>query len=221
MQSAIEIVTSLESSASIWDSFSFWLVVIGAVLAGVGGLTSIASRRINRQLSALTEARNREEKQANERAIADANARAEEAKRDAAKANLELTRIKLPRTLTDEQQKDLTDEMKAYSGQWFSLSSVQDPEAIDLVRVIGVCLQKAMWEKLEPESDVRIGDIGTGVGRGVRVRVPYGASPRTQGIAQALASALNDKGIASAFDIQHDLHRLEVIDVLAGTKPVK
>ena len=111
--------------------------------------------------------------------------------------------------------------MKAYSGQWFSLSSVEDPEAIDLARVIGACLHKALWEQLEPESDIRIANIGRGVGRGVRVRVPYGASLRTQGIARTLTSALNAKGIASAFDIQHDLHRLEVIDVLAGTKPIR
>jgi hypothetical protein len=143
-------------------------------------------------------------------------------RKDAAEANLELARIKLPRMLATAQCERLTDEMRVYSGQWFSLSSVQDPEAIDLVRVIGTCLQKAMWEKLEPETDIRIGqDIGIGIGRGVRVRVAFGASQRTQMVARALASALDSKGIMSTFDLQHDIQRLEVIDLLAGTKPVK
>ncbi len=231
-----------------WERAEFWLEVAsvaGGLMVGVGlwieGETSIgqrlvtggvamevicawwvlvASRKLQNILETEFEALRLETAQANQRA-SEAVTRGEEANARAAEANLELARIKLPRMLIDEQQRRLTEEMRAYSGEWFSLSSIEDPEAIDLVRVIGACLQNACWEMLEPESAIRIGNIGRGIGRGVRVRVAFGNSPRTEMIAKGLTDALNEKGIVSTFDIQNDLHRLQVIDVLAGTKVMK
>jgi hypothetical protein len=94
---------SLESSVSLWDALSFWLITAGVILTFVGGAASIMFRRYNHRLVVLTEERNRQEKAANEKAIADAGARAAEsneraakAEQAAAEANLEIVRLKTP-----------------------------------------------------------------------------------------------------------------------------
>ena len=79
---------SLESSVSFWDALSFWLITAGAISASLGGLSSIMSRRYNRQLVALTQEQNRQAKEETDKAIADAGARAAEANARAAAANL-------------------------------------------------------------------------------------------------------------------------------------
>jgi hypothetical protein len=88
---------SLESSVSLWDALSFWLVTAGVVLAFLGGLASIKFLRYNVRLVAFTAERNRQDKLAGDKAIAEANARAKEAEARAADANEKAERERLAR----------------------------------------------------------------------------------------------------------------------------
>jgi len=199
-------------SAKYWLSWIEFGGTIALLLVAMGvGYEFVADRLAAPLRKRIEIARETELGKLHEEA-ADANARA-------AEANLELARLKLPRTLTQQQRQELTDEMKAFSGQRFSMSAAQDPEAIDLVRTIGECLRGSSWEQTAPQTDMNIGDIGVSIGRGVRIQVPHGSSPRTQEIARALASALNAKGLATIFEEQPQLRVLEVFNVMVGTKP--
>jgi hypothetical protein len=152
---------SLESSASTWDGISFWLVAIGAVLASLGAVAGIEARRLNRRLTVEKAATTRREKDLNDRAIADAgaraaeaNARAKEAEAHAAEANLELAKFKAPRRLTFEQQQRIVGKLKIYGGQTFSLNVYNDPEALNLLAVQRTRKLRTAWRS-ESNSNSR------------------------------------------------------------------
>lgn len=90
-------------------------------------------RRYNHQLVVLTERHDREDKQANERAIADAGARAAEAEARTAQANLEIARLTTPRQLSPDQQHHIVSALKAFAPQKFSLAVSPEPEPLNLL----------------------------------------------------------------------------------------
>jgi hypothetical protein len=108
---------SLESSVSLWDWLSFWLITGGAILAFFGGLSSIMFRRYNHQLVVLTEAHDREEKAANDKAIADADARAAEADARASEANKKAADLDLKAEKLKADNLKLEKEMFGLRGQ--------------------------------------------------------------------------------------------------------
>jgi len=135
---------SLESSASSWDGISFWFVAIGATLAFVGALAGIQARRLNRRLTTEKAETARREKDASDKAIADAGARASEANARAAEANLALARFKAPRSLTDEQQANMIEKLKPFVGVPFDF--VVQPEPLALMTQLAKILESAGWK---------------------------------------------------------------------------
>jgi hypothetical protein len=77
----------LESSVQAWGALSFWLITVGAISASLGVGAAIVARRYEHQLTVLTETQNQQEKDDNQKAIADAGARAAESTARAAEAN--------------------------------------------------------------------------------------------------------------------------------------
>lgn len=155
---------SLESSVSFWDAIAFWFITGGVVLAFVGGVASIMFRRYSRQLVAVTEIRNREEKEANEKAIAEANARAAEANRKAEEERLDRIKIEAqlaPRALTGEQATKILAAAEKFTNQLAGIAmyqSVPDEPVIgeQLLRILRV----AKWNTqlgLATESRLVIG----------------------------------------------------------------
>jgi hypothetical protein len=190
---------SLESSVSLWDSLAFWLTVAAAVLAFIGGLSSIAYRRLNRQLESTKALAEQREKDANSKAIADANARAAEANQRAAALNLEIVRLKTPRRLSPEQQQRMAATLKRFAGQKFSLTVGQEPEQLNLLADVKATLLSSGWVQVPPTGfgDIMIGDAALGFGTGVIGRFAPATNANIREIAQTLADALNAEDIAS------------------------
>lgn len=199
-------------SAKYWLSWIELGSTVALLLVAIGVGYEFVANRLEKPLRAKVEA-------ARERELEQLRSDTAQANERAADANLELARLKAPRTLNAEQRQQLTREMEAYSGQWFSMSAVSETEAMDLVRIIGDCLRAASWEMQAPQTDVTSGNIGISIGRGVRIQVAHGSSPRTQDIARKLASSLQEKGLATIFEVQAQLRALEVINVMVGEKP--
>ena len=80
--------------------------------------------------------------------IAGAEERAAEANAVASKAQLELARLKKPRTIAPEDQDRIIAELTKFTGQNFSVSVFQDPEALALLRVLDAMLKSAGWIKV-------------------------------------------------------------------------
>ena len=218
---------SLESSASLWDAISFWLICVGAVAAGIGGVASIESRRVNRQLNAVVEERNRREKAANDRAIAEANARA-------AEAQLELEKFKAPRIIHNPEK--VITALKTAIGDLSGRLSVQifivdnDDEVIRLRDQFIACLHEAGWRVAANLDRRRItGDMPT---NGVTVEIPTGSVVRHAAgsgrvieynlgeKARALAAAFRDGGveISGPFQSSNTVTAAE-IEIIIGNKP--
>ncbi len=80
-----------------------------------------------------------------ERQVADAEERAAEANAVASKAQLEFARVKETRTIAPEDQDTIIAELTKFTGQNFSVSVFQDPEALALLRVLDAMLKSAGW----------------------------------------------------------------------------
>lgn len=80
-----------------------------------------------------------------EHQVAVAEARAAEANAVASQAQLELARLKEPRTIAPEDQDRIIAELTKFTGQNFSVSVFQDPEALALLQVLDVMLKSAGW----------------------------------------------------------------------------
>ena len=87
--------------------------------------------------------------------VAIAEARAAEANAVASQAQLELAKLKQPRTITPENQEKIIASLTTFAGQHFSFSVYSDPEALALVRVLDAMLKSAGWIRVPSQ----IGDI--------------------------------------------------------------
>ena len=131
--------------------------------------------------------------------VADAEARAAQANAAASQAQLELAKLKQPRTIAPEDQTKIIAELKGFAGQNFSFVVFADPESFALVRAIDDTLKSAGWLRVSSQ----VGDIvhhvggstaGTSTDSGVGVFVGpdnHDAEPALL----SLGTALTDAGI--------------------------
>ena len=176
---------SLESSVSFWDAISFWFITGGVILAFVGGVASIMFRRYNRQLVVLTETHNREVQAANEKAIAEANARAAEA----TLLTAQLEKAVAGRRLIPDQQKLVAKKCESLAGRevWVG-SYTGDAEAMKLGLQIEAALKLA---KIRVTNKLGLAGAMTEVTTGVRVTGPKSDEYTVRTLADALSSGGN------------------------------
>lgn len=209
---------SLESSASSWDGISFWFVAIGATLAFVGAVAGIQARRLNRRLTTEKTETARREKEAKDRAIADAGVRASEANARAAEANLELERLKSPRSLNLSQTINLVNDLKNIPKQSVEVFALMpDSEMVWTADMITQRLCDAGWQA-RPNRNRRI-PAATFV-NGVTVEIQAGADSPVRESAVALTRALSRAGIqATGPNPSYTFLTDAKIEIVVGNKP--
>ncbi len=152
--------------------------------------------------------------------IADAEKDAAEAKARLAETNLELAKMRVPRTLTSEQQAHLLSVLKPFAGQKFSLSVQGEAEAIDLLKTLKAILVSAGWVQIPTQlGAVEIGDAGQIFVTGVVVEITPKAEMKRAEIAALLANELNASGIATRAWRNVQLRDDAAINVAVGKKP--
>jgi multidrug efflux pump subunit AcrA (membrane-fusion protein) len=201
-----------------WQSVVLWANIValaGGILTGAALFVSAwvssniadvvqqdADQRILEARTRGDEAR-ADAAKANQHA-SEAAERAAEAEQRAAEANLELARIKAPRTLRPDQQEHVIAMLKPFAGTQFDVGRVQgDAEAAEFMTVIEAVLQAAGWTQIDwVGGDIvmtRQGKPTAGLVTATNVAIavhPENAS--TLGNAAAtLSSALNLEGIAA------------------------
>jgi hypothetical protein len=130
--------------------------------------------------------------------------RAAEAEHHAAEANLELARLKAPRTLRPEQQQRVIAMVKPFAGTQFDIGVVQgDPEAAELMVLIETVLKAAGWSQIDWVG----GDIvltlagrptaGVVTTTNVAIAVHPERASTLENAAAALLTALSSQGIAA------------------------
>jgi hypothetical protein len=195
-------ITGAEKAAlqAALNTLDVWLIVFG-VLVAIGAVgRSVAGYlhwRKSGELQTVLEAENLAQQQE----IAKANATAAQAQQRAAEANLELARMKAPRTLRAEPVVSI---LKPFAGTSFDVGLVQgDAEAADFMLVLEGVLKAAGWR----EVDWAGGDIvmtregsptaGLVTTRNVAVGVHPARALTLGNAAAALADALNAQGIVA------------------------
>lgn len=149
--------------------------------------------------------------------LANALQRAASAEKEAAQASLDLEKFKAPRTLTDEQAKDIAEKVRMFSGQDFEVVTY--------------------WDSKEPlEIGQRIADILVGLAgwKLQELKEWQGLLPGTSGIfvvdhpksdevakeaAAALVSALNSEGIHASVRQANDQRPINKLTIDVGQKP--
>jgi hypothetical protein len=165
----------------------------------------------------------RRAKEAGDRMVAEANARA-------AEAILELAKLRAPRALTPEQRGRIVDKLKPFSGTEYDIAiSEADPEILTLVFIVELVLSTAGWTELnwqgagegfirEGRPIIRLGASVINIIVGVHVSQP----PKLWECALALSDALMAEDI-DATPARHIPHAMSstnanAIHVLIGRK---
>ncbi len=143
----------------------------------------------------------------------------------ATKAELELQKLKAPRSLSPPQQARIVEKLRQFSGQPYTLSVSSDPEAISLLKIIDTILVSSGWVRKPPQiGDIQIeqGELVAGMayGIGVRIHAKSDATARLIELIISVAKTLNDEGIAAIAQKSTQLKDTDAINVMVGTKPL-
>ena len=90
--------------------------------------------------------------------VAVAEARAAEANAVASQAQLELVKLKEPRTIAPEDQEKIIAALKKFAGQNFGFSVYGDPESLSLLRAIDAMLKSAGWLRVRSQIGMIVVD---------------------------------------------------------------
>jgi hypothetical protein len=149
-----------------------------------------------------------------------------EARERAQEAELELTKLKTPRTLTPEQQQRVTATLRKFAGQEFAGQVAPGSEdARPLWETLDKALRAANWVRVAPYG-LAVGDPPAGVAlaptSGVTVFVAASRTNEVAATAQALASALMSEGLIAGLSASAGPQmeqRPNVIVIEIGRKP--
>jgi hypothetical protein len=159
--------------------------------------------------------------------IAKAQESAAKAEARAAEAKLELAKIKLPRTLSLEQQQRIATRLKPFAGQKFSFAGFGDSESVDLLRTFDAIMRASGWEREASQiGAIALSDVlppptvGIAYSSGIQA---YAAPDNiaAHGALVAFADALTAEGLACTphFTDQLKDKTPKLIAILIGRKP--
>jgi hypothetical protein len=198
-----------------------------AIIAGIAAMLTLLAlwsgnekeRYLKLDLSAATEG------------AAEANKIAAIATQKAAEANLEIERMKTPRTLDAKQKTRIAQKLAKYAGQQFDLACVHgDPEPYKLMGQIEDALLQAGWIAIDwTGSALGLKRAGKTVAGSVQCKTvvvhlssPDKKTPPPSGLlekATLLKNALNDEGIDAVIEYgPHSNTSTDAIHVVVGVK---
>ena len=221
------LLSKREALEAALGRIEMWALIFGVIVViGVAGesIFGVRTWRNNRKLRDLQQQieqiQQTETTQLNNEAE-DARSTARKADERAAKAELELEKLRTPRTIDDETFNRLVKRFRPFSGQNFDIDAFRDDkESTDFATRIFNALQLAGWSLAKNSS----GTLGFVVVVGVEFCVRPDADSRTKMIANESASIFRSEGISATdlvFPPSNDFGILttDMILVRVGKKP--
>jgi hypothetical protein len=167
----------------------------------------------------------RRAKEAGDGIVAQANAGAAVANARAEEAKLELARLTTPRSLTAEQQSELTERAKPFAGTPFDMFIKPDKEPLDLANQISVALTAAGWNWVPVNTLMGLNrvvkpTIGMTTATGVAVQMHETKKAEWEAAILAVANALHSAGIVTrAEEIEDESVTDAAVHIRIGAKP--
>jgi hypothetical protein len=167
------------------------------------------------------------------RDLANTNERAAKAEDHAAQANLELAKLKAPRSLSSEQQKQISEKLRVFGGLEFDVALDPKSEPQDLLSQVEDALTSAGWKEIDWKAGnasaelnfVRKGRPAAGIAAvsGVIIQLHPERVGELMPVAEAIASALNAEGIVAKAEPGLGVPNVNggAIHVLIGDKPTR
>jgi hypothetical protein len=208
----------LEYAPEFWSKLSRitpkWLEKVGEILVIAGVASELALHIRSGQIEDSI-------KSVQRKALAELHDRA-------TKAELELAKIKLPRSLTSEQQVFVVARLKPFSGQEYALAVAPGSEPVDLLCTIDAALKLAGWIQIAPFGIINVetpcGLASSNNISGVRIQVASGREAELRDKVIALAAALQVSGIV-ATPVQIPKSEIDkrptAIQIAVGLKPAQ
>lgn len=143
---------------------------------------------------------------------------AESARTQAAKAEAEIAHLTArfaPRILTDVQIRDISGELRRFSGQGFTaLVASESSESLTLLNQIGRTLDRATWKYFKAESwhPILIGD-------GILISRHPDADQQTKDAADGLVKALSSRGFAAELRKVPEIVEHNAVIIQVNAKP--
>lgn len=214
-----------------------WLLVFGIIVViGVAGESFFGIRHWwnSRKLQAIQRADELNSQAEIARLgnlTAEANKRAAQAEERAAQANLEMAKLRTPRTLSLEQQNRVSGRLRSFAGTQFDVALLVEPETQDLLPQIEDALKAAGWVQIDWKGGGGIAEItfarknrpqaGIVAVSGVIIQMHSDHVGELGAAAGALASALNVEGVAAKAEAGLGVpnSNSQAIHILIGRKP--
>jgi hypothetical protein len=153
--------------------------------------------------------------------IAASGLQSAEANQKALEAQVELARLKAPRTLSPKQQERITSKIEQFSGQEYAIGVSTSSDAVSFSDLIDTLLKAAGWKKVAPLGAVTVHGAAFALTAiaGIRVQVAPSQKAEYEPIADVLASALAFEGIEASAATSLDVEkRPTAIQIIIGNK---
>lgn len=145
-------IQKLNHSVEFWNSAIIVSLVFAAIAAiFVGVTTFVAFKKASlladaqENLSKLKDVQLQTDLKNKDIEIATTNERAARAEEQAAKANLELERIKTPRSISSADRAEVIHDLKAFAGTPYDLSAGTDSESVQFMKSLQSLLNDSGW----------------------------------------------------------------------------
>jgi hypothetical protein len=193
-----------------WEQLMLWSLGFAALAAVAVVVTTTA-------VVTLQKAENSESKAEFERYKLDASEKIETAKAEAAKANLELEKLRAPRSLNFQQRNAISIAISKFSGQQYRITTFWDEkEPLAFAEQVHQTLLLGGWKFLKHGDG---GSFLMGALTGIQVWVHPKADSKVLEAAKALVDALNAADGVAVLKEQNPNNTIEqVINLNIGTK---
>lgn len=209
-------------SIDFWDWLGIRALLWGAALGVIALLLTAASAYVLYRVADVAQKDLEAESKTSALQLAGLAAQAEQLRKDTAEANaraaaaqLELAKLKAPRTLSDEQIARIKEKVKFFEGQHFSVVTYWNlKEPTDLAKRIGDdALISSGWQYDNPPK----GESFIGIVTGVEIQLSDASSDLAKQAARALSKALEAEGIDAP--IRNEPTYTTLIKLSVGMKP--
>ena len=207
-----------------WANVAY-IIVVALGSYGIYQLNALVNANKDRELTRYQSDAGVQIEQAKTKAL-EAEARAAEANERAEQAQLELAKLKQPRTISNDQREFIVRNLRDFAGQPFGFSAYSDPEAHGFVIQLDAVLKSAGWVRVPSqigaiEYDVAGDTVGAAAGSGLSAFI--GTDNEEAELAlRSLSGAFRLAGIQCTYKKTEQLAGKEpkAIIIHVGKKPV-